>query len=1001
MKDFRSCISIFVQLISSAIFSQSTSWTSQPFDQKVFIENNGQFYLKNGTESGKILYGARSEGVDLYFKVNGLTYKHDESVPKAEEEKESIEKQTHHEEKEERNARKSTPLYLSIEWVGSNPNTQIISEDPVSFYYTYGGAGKDAISTIKSKAYKKIIYKNLYPNIDLEYVFPEDMAGAKYSLILHPGANLSDVKMKYINTNHISIDENGNIVIGSAFGTFVDHAPLSFYQKNNSKIKSSFILKGNEVTFKAADYNQDNTLIVDPWITNPAFTGFNSAYDMNYDINGNVYVYGSSNDFQLVKLNSSGVIQWIYNAIGINYEHYGDFALDEVIGTSYLIEGFSYNGAKVFKINTLGLQTGTFSGSFNFTEMWRAEYNRCMNKIVIAGGGINSTFQAAMLDTNLVNITPVNIISATQAYHDIGLLAIDNSSNSCFMATTRSNLEPNFADNILVKCPIPNLAPTMFSVSDGHKFVEGLSSVLSNTSRIAIGVNGMAVSPVWLYTYDSDSLKRWDKNTGDFISAIDVSPLIPTLGFLNQIVVPWSGLSVDECDNIYVGMGTSIKVYNTSLILINTIALPDTVYDVKLGLNNKLYACGRGFVTQIDIDPNNTTITVTQTPAISCSICDGTATVSSISCGNLLDYTYSWNTLPAQTTQTATGLCPGIYNVTVSTNCLNSFTGTVTVTSSNSTIAIAITTTNVNCNASGMATAAPSGGIAPYTYSWNNGQTTQTAIGLAAGTYTLIVTDSAGCNATQTATVSGFGSPLTLTTQASANSSCNANGTATATASGGTIPYTYLWNNGQTNQIATGLAEGTYTVAVTDANECSQIQIVIITGLDVPTVIAEALPSIITQGDNSQLTATGGGTYNWTPATGLSCSNCPNPIATPLETTNYCVSVTSTDGCTDSACVNVALDVISTVYIANAFTPNNNSLNDVFKPILLNVNEYKFLIFNRWGEKIFETSVIEEGWNGYYKGLICEQDTYVYKIVFKDNAKKDLHQYIGKVTLLR
>jgi gliding motility-associated-like protein len=65
------------------------------------------------------------------------------------------------------------------------------------------------------------------------------------------------------------------------------------------------------------------------------------------------------------------------------------------------------------------------------------------------------------------------------------------------------------------------------------------------------------------------------------------------------------------------------------------------------------------------------------------------------------------------------------------------------------------------------------------------------------------------------------------------------------------------------------------------------------------------------------------------------------------------------------------------------------------------VHDYSFLVFDRWGEKIFETNNISDGWNGYYKGNLCSNDVYVYKITFRDDVLSKLHEYIGRVTLVR
>lgn len=107
-------------------------------------------------------------------------------------------------------------------------------------------------------------------------------------------------------------------------------------------------------------------------------------------------------------------------------------------------------------------------------------------------------------------------------------------------------------------------------------------------------------------------------------------------------------------------------------------------------------------------------------------------------------------------------------------------------------------------------------------------------------------------------------------------------------------------------------------------------------------------------------------------------------------------------GCRDTAYSDVLIRPEFIFWIPNAFTPGKpNGLNDIFKPKLIGVHEYTFLIFDRWGEKIYEGHDPEEGWNGYYRGRLCTNDVFVYKITFRDDVRNDQHQYIGHVTLVR
>jgi len=205
------------------------------------------------------------------------------------------------------------------------------------------------------------------------------------------------------------------------------------------------------------------------------------------------------------------------------------------------------------------------------------------------------------------------------------------------------------------------------------------------------------------------------------------------------------------------------------------------------------------------------------------------------------------------------------------------------------------------------------------------------------------------------------------------------NGTATATPTGGASPYTYSWTGGQTTQIATGLASGTYTVTVTDTNGCTQTQTVTINSIPVPTATASAAPSTITLGNNTQLNSTGGGIYQWLPVTGLSCVNCANPIATPLLTTTYCVIVTDSNSCTDSACVTIVVDIIcGEIFVPTAFSPNKDGQNEIECVYNNCIKTLNFAIYDRWGEKVFETTDAKECWDGTYKGKPLNTGAFVY-----------------------
>jgi gliding motility-associated-like protein len=106
-------------------------------------------------------------------------------------------------------------------------------------------------------------------------------------------------------------------------------------------------------------------------------------------------------------------------------------------------------------------------------------------------------------------------------------------------------------------------------------------------------------------------------------------------------------------------------------------------------------------------------------------------------------------------------------------------------------------------------------------------------------------------------------------------------------------------------------------------------------------------------------------------------------------------------GCLDTSYQTVIIRPETRFWIPDAFTPGEDGINDVFKPVVIGVHNYKFYIFNRWGEELFFTSDINAGWNGTYKGNPAASDVFVYKVSFSDDVDDETHSYIGSVTLVR
>ncbi len=315
-------------------------------------------------------------------------------------------------------------------------------------------------------------------------------------------------------------------------------------------------------------------------------------------------------------------------------------------------------------------------------------------------------------------------------------------------------------------------------------------------------------------------------------------------------------------------------------------------------------AAGTYTVTVTDANSCTKTIsaTITQPAVLSLSetnvdvLCNGNSTgsIDLTVTGGTSPYTYSWT--GGATTQDRTNLAAGTYTVTVTdaNSCTKTISATITEPSA---LSLSTTKTDATCgNSNGSIDLTVTGGTSPYTYNWGGGITTQDRTNLAAGTYTVTVTDANSCTKTVSATVNNIGGPSLSETHVNVLCFGNSTGSIDISVSGGTSPFTYNWGGGITTQDRTNLAAGTYTVTVTDANSCTATKSVTITEPPVLS-LSETNVDVLCNGNSTgsiDLTVTGGTspyTYNW--GGGVTTQDRTN-----LAAGTYTVTVTDANSCT-------------------------------------------------------------------------------------------------------
>lgn len=416
-----------------------------------------------------------------------------------------------------------------------------------------------------------------------------------------------------------------------------------------------------------------------------------------------------------------------------------------------------------------------------------------------------------------------------------------------------------------------------------------------------------------------------------------------------------------------------------------------------------------GCVTSISVDinqPDAIDLTVSSNPT-SCTVDDGSATVNAT--GGSGGFSYDWSN--GETTATINAVGAGNYSVTVTDASGCTADTNVNVNSVNGPELTLSNITDVSCvgDADGTATVSVDAGTGtgPFTYEWTpSGGTDPTATGLTTGTYNVTVTDDAGCIAVETVVI---GAPSEIEVTGTVNPvDCGvANGTISVSASGGAGGYTYSWDAAVPYEASINdLLSDDYTVTVTDANGCTVNETFSVgQNNGIPVEINPQDP-VITAGSSVELTATtnpfvANSTFNWSPADGLSCTDCAEPTAAPESTTTYIVNVTTPEGCIGQDTVTVFVEsACDGAFLPTIFSPNADGLNDELCLISDCATSMELSIYNRWGERVFESTDVDFCWDGTHREKAVNTGVFVYKLrVFLSDGTEIFDS--GNLTLVR
>ena len=313
------CLSL---VFTNGLFAQANMKSST----QGFIQNKGQVLTTKGERADNVLFQLGKPGVEVFI-LNDLGI--------------SFQFEKHYSRKISLVAGladvpviDSTETFrVNMHLKNANLNAALVLTDSSSDYINYYRP-----DLIQTRTFGTVTFKDVYRGIDWKIYTTNE--GVKYDFIVHPGANPKDIQMVFSDQEKLFIDAEGSLIQECSLGSFIEKKPVSF--QGDSFIETNFILRGNEVSFKVAGYDESSDLIIDPdriWATyyggelddvgvSSATDAFQNVYLCGYTYsqigiasNGLQLVVGGNSDFFLVKFNSDGIRLWGTYFGGENYEY--------------------------------------------------------------------------------------------------------------------------------------------------------------------------------------------------------------------------------------------------------------------------------------------------------------------------------------------------------------------------------------------------------------------------------------------------------------------------------------------------------------------------------------------------------------------------------------------------------------------------------------------------------------------------------------------------------
>lgn len=532
-----------------------------------FEENKGQII---GTDAEQVNFIFKENNLSIFLLNDGISY---QFIKKLSACNNDVKKTLPYDEKGKSasNDIRTETYRLDIKISGINPNSEISTEnknEEVFHYYNH--------DLLNIHSFNKVIYHNIYPNID--WVIYEKNGFIKYDFIIHPGGNPKQIKLEAKWADEIVLDDYGNLLLKTTFGTIQEKKPISF--QDGKQIATNFILEDGIIGFSIGDYNPDSLLIIDPdiiWSTYYGGNSYDEARCTSIDNMGNVYLSGTTfstnniysgghqsaisgaQDGFLVKFNASGIRQWA--------TYYGGSATDVIHSCATDTQGNVYIAGNTESAS--GVAFGGFQnihGGLSYPDAFLVKFNSNGERQwgTYYGGSQRDVGNSCVTDGS------GNVYLAGTTHSDIGI-AFGGHQNTFGL----------LSDGFLVKFN-SNGERIWASYYGGENFDAGESCSTDANGNVYLtgytqSVSGIAVSghqnnfggsgDAFVTKFNSNGARIWATYYGGSTIDVGKSSVIDSEGnvFLSGVASSTSNISYNGHQNTY-GGGT----YDAFLVKLNS-----------------------------------------------------------------------------------------------------------------------------------------------------------------------------------------------------------------------------------------------------------------------------------------------------------------------------------------------------------------------------------------------------------------------------------------------